>query len=124
MKMKSYLLLFLSTMLVLFALPKSSVSVRSIGNNEQSKLIKSCSKSKFAIKRTCQKKCIKHQTHSEQQGASNIVSDCSQQAYGLLSVSAHNTLHNYQVRKTYVTANSFSYLSPDLASDTDPPQYS
>lgn len=121
--MKSYLLLFLGTMLLLFALPKSSVSVRSIGNSEQSNLVKSCSKSKFAVKRTCQKKCIKHQTHSEQQGAANLAVECGQQVYGLLTTSEHNVLHYYTIRINYPIANSSNYLSPYLASDPDPPQY-
>jgi hypothetical protein len=104
MKMKSYLLLFLSS--------------------EQSQLTKSCSKNKFALKRTCQKKCIKHQTHSEQQGTANLVTECGQQVYAVLSASDYNISYSKLVEQAHIVKLDRNHLHPDLATDPDPPQFS
>ncbi|MHA6247210.1 hypothetical protein ACXYMU_04680 [Pontibacter sp. CAU 1760] len=122
--MKPYLLLFLSTLLLLFALPKNNSSLRGMGANGQSEISSSCSKNKIALKRTCRKKCIKHQTHSEQQSAANIVIECGQQVYAVLSASEYNISYTNQVERTRFQTNTRSHLPPDLATDPDPPRFS
>ncbi|MCJ8164358.1 hypothetical protein MKJ04_05840 [Pontibacter sp. E15-1] len=122
--MKPYLLLFLSTLLLLFALPKNNSGLRGNGGNGQSELNSSCSKSKVALKRTCRKKCIKHQTHSEQQGAASFATDCGQQVYAVLSASDHNASYTIQVERTRFLKDVRIHLPPDLATDPDPPRFS
>lgn len=122
--MKGYLVLFLSTILLLFALPKSSISMRSAGTTVQGELRKSCQLNKRALKRTCTKKCIKHQSHSEQQGAANLVTDCSQQVYALVTTSEHAFLTATQLQRNQIPSESGSYIPPELATDPDPPRFS
>ncbi|MFD1184797.1 hypothetical protein [Pontibacter rugosus] len=120
--MKNYLLLSLSFMLLLFALPKNS-SMRSFA--EQAALKKDCTYSKRFGKRPCIRKCLKHQTHSRQQNsASGVASDCSQQVYALV-----NTLHEMPVvfftaKPSVVLPQLRKHLPPVLENDPEPPRLS
>ncbi|MBW7467999.1 hypothetical protein ABID22_002398 [Pontibacter aydingkolensis] len=122
--MKSYLYILLAMVTLLFVLPKSYVTVPALNSGKQTVQVKSCAKSKFALKRGCAKKCIKHQTHSEQQGKSAIIVDCGQQVYAVLASADNNTSYNNPLMRTFFMTGVRNHLSPDLATDPDPPRFS
>ncbi|MBC5994380.1 hypothetical protein [Pontibacter cellulosilyticus] len=120
--MRTYLLLFLSILLLLFALPKNS-SLRSFA--QQAELKKACSYSKRFVKKTCARKCLKHQTHSENQNnAANLGTDCNQQVYALVSALQAEPLIYLQAKRAFKTPLVRKHLSPDLEHDPEPPRFS
>ena len=121
--MKSYLLLFLSMMLLLFTLPKNGSSADSYTGMRQDVIQKACA-SKGLVKRTCRKGCLKHQTHSEQQQAGSVVTDCSQQFYAMLTPLQQHLLYAPQLLQSSEAPVAAKLLSPYLKVEPDPPQYS
>lgn len=120
--MKGYLLLFLSTTLLLFALPKGGLT-HGVNQMEQGQVVKkSCAKK--AYKRPCARKCLKHQTHSEQREAGTVVNDCSQPFYAILGPPQTSSL--FAGDDSYKTPLSAPrrHLAPDLANEPDPPRFS
>ena len=120
--MKSYLLLFLSTLLMLFALPKNS-SLRSFA--QQVELKEACSSSKRFAKKPCAKKCLKHQTHSENQNnAANLSTDCSQHIYAIINSLQAEPIIYLPAKRAIILPNTRKHLSPDLEHDHEPPRFS
>lgn len=121
--MKNYFLLFISTMLMLFILPKYGSDGSSISGMEKGVIKEVCS-SKRLVKRNCTKGCLKHQTHSEQQSAATVLIDCSQPFYAIV-----NPLQQQQ-EFTPVLVHSRMHplteklLSPHLEVEPDPPRFS
>lgn len=119
--MKNYLLLFLSSMILLFLLPKTG-SYMQLGQAMGQSTVKSSCMNKQLVKRTCAKKCLKHQTHSKQQQDSNIGSDCSQHVVAIISLQANNSFCLLrQLPETGIPADSI-YFSPDRTIDPEPPK--
>lgn len=123
--MRNYLFVMLALVTLLFALPKSNLTVltRNLSSQTVQFNANKCAKSKFPLKRSCEKKCLKHQTHSEQQGKATIVFDCSQQAYAVLASANYEVLYNITLVRTFAKAGVRNHLSPDLAVEPDPPKY-
>ncbi|MFD2513280.1 hypothetical protein ACFSRY_05335 [Pontibacter locisalis] len=120
--MRSYLLLFLSTLLLLFALPKNS-SLRSFA--QQAELKKTCSSSKRFAKKPCARKCLKHQTHSENHNnAANLVTDCSQQIYAIINSLQAKPIIYQPTKRALILPHIRKHLSPDLEHDPEPPRFS
>ncbi|ARS34675.1 hypothetical protein [Pontibacter actiniarum] len=120
--MKGYLLLFFSTVLLLFTLPQPGNGVLRDPGEAQSVLKKACS-AKHLVKRSCRKGCLKHQTPAGRQDA-NAATDCGQQVYALVT-----PLHQHQLQaplmlhKLSIPA-ARKHLSPNLKAEPDPPQHS
>ncbi|TPE46239.1 hypothetical protein [Pontibacter mangrovi] len=122
--MKSYLLLFVSTLFLLFALPKSSV-VRTLQTQEQATLKGTTCSTKQKAKAACSKKqCLRHLTHSEKRGAATAFVDCSQSYSAAVFEQPHTLFYTLQDKALYTLALSPSYLSPHLEAEPDPPQFS
>lgn len=121
--MKSYLLFFLSIMLLLFTLPNQGSKVNSLPGMEQGVVKKGCT-SKRLVKRTCRKGCLKHQTHSEQQNAANLAADCSQTIYALVTAIQEPKLYTPRHLSPTAFPTPSKYLSPDLEAEHGPPRYS
>lgn len=120
--MKIYLLLFLSFTLLLFAMPKNSI-LRSFA--QQRELDKSCAYSKPPGKKLCARKCLKHQTHSNQQNnAAGIAADCSQQVYAIVNALQVEPVNSFTVNPKYILAHIRKHLSPILEYEPQPPQTS
>lgn len=120
--MKNYLLLFVSLTLLLFTMPKSN-SLRSLA--QQAALKKDCQYNKHFGKKPCAKKCLKHQTHSNQgNNSTGIATDCSQQVFAVV-----NTLHiepivSFAAKHDFILPHIRKYLSPVLEYDPEPPRLS
>jgi len=120
--MKSHLLLFLSTMLLLFALPKSS-PLYGISSAEQGQQVrKRCAPG--ALKRPCARKCLKHQTHSEQRGAGTVVTDCSQLFYAIVPTPQQQPAFVAEPAQHKAQLPGEKPHSPYLKIEPDPPQLS
>lgn len=120
--MKNYLLLFVSFTLLLFAIPKSG-SMRSFA--QPAELTKSCSNSKGFGKKPCAKKCLKHQTHPDQQNnAAGISSDCSQQVYAVVNNLYSEPFPFFNIKLNFILPNIRKHLSPVLEYDPEPPRLS
>ena len=116
--MKSYLLLFLCAMLLLFALPRNGANMHSFPALE--KLKQTCSSSRH-IKHTCPRKCLAPHTDNKQQ-ANNILIDCGQQLYAVMTYQKSTLYFAFAKLNTDVLPVSKKYLSPDLKADPDPPK--
>lgn len=121
--MRGYLIFFFSIIFLLFTLPDRVNLGSGLPQLEQSVLKKACS-SKRQVKRTCAKKCLKHQTHSEKQNAGHQASDCSQQYYALVAPLQPYTLPALVFLKRVKVAEAAMYLSPNLKAEPDPPRFS
>ncbi|MFD2247926.1 hypothetical protein [Pontibacter ruber] len=119
--MKTYLLLLLSTLLLLFTLPKNGLVGSSLSASEQSMIRKSC-QNKRLVKRTCAKKCLKHQTHSDQQNAANLATDCSQQLFAVVTPLQPRLLFSLPAQPTLMLPSIRKHLSPDLVDYPKPPR--
>ncbi|WP_266206195.1 hypothetical protein [Pontibacter kalidii] len=120
--MKFYLLLFISFALLLFATPKSG-GMRSF--EQQRALNKSCAYSKPSGKKPCAKKCLKHQTHSNQQdNPAGIVYDCSQQIYALVNDLQAELIISFTTKHDFMLPHIRKHLSPILEYDPQPPRLS
>jgi hypothetical protein len=120
--MKHTLLLFLSTMLLLFTLAQPNKPVNGLACALKSEL-KAADDHKN-IKRPCAKKCLKHQTHSEQKGAANVTIDCGQQLYAVVASRQSDTLFKSGTKQQLILSVQRTYLSPNLGTDPDPPRFS
>ncbi|WP_162426654.1 hypothetical protein [Pontibacter pudoricolor] len=121
--MKTYLLLFVSTLFLLFGIQKSS-SLPGAADFKQRFVSKSCKYSNQGFKKPCAKKCLKHQTHSEQKGAANVVTDCPQQTYGVASAQLLPAFYTLAVVQSTIVTNSNKHLSPYLETEHAPPRLS
>lgn len=119
--MKSYLLLFFSILLLLFTLPKPDRNVSRFAGTEQAVLKKSCNSKRLA-RRTCAKKCLKHQTHSEQQNATNFATDCSQHLYAVVAAEQPVTGITPVTLQSVIRFAQKKHLPPNLESEPDPPR--
>ncbi len=120
--MRNYLLLFASFTLLLFALPKNS-SLR--GFAQQVALNKSCAYSDNGVKKSCARKCIKHQTHNEQQkNAAGLAVDCSQQVYAVVNALYTAPLPSFRAKHDFILPLIRKHLSPVLEHDPEPPRLS
>lgn len=120
--MKHYLLLFLSTLLILFTLAQPQKPVKGFACAEKS-VLKAAVNSK-KIKRTCARKCLKHQTHSEQQNATNAPVDCSQQQYAVVADKYSTILFESAAMQQYMVPVQLKLPAPHLGADPDPPRIS
>ncbi|MER2999156.1 hypothetical protein [Pontibacter populi] len=121
--MKNSLLLFLSIMLLLFGIQKSSI-LPSVAEMKQVILAKSCSHTKQGFKKPCARKCIKHQSHSEPKGAATTVTDCGQQVYAVAPAGGQNSFYQPYLIRTTIVSDSRQLLSPFLETDHAPPRLS
>lgn len=120
--MRLYLLFFISFALLLFSTPKSS-GMRSFA--QQRALGKPCAYSKPSAKKPCAKKCLKHQTHSNQQNnAAGIASDCSQQVYALVNDLQVDPIISFPAKDDFILPQLRKHLSPLLEYDPEPPRLS
>ena len=123
--MSKYLFLLLSVALMLFALPKNRIAVSEISQLAKIEAGSACSKQKFALKRTCKKKCLKHQTHSEQSGKESFQTNCNVQVLGVLEgQSAQSILHPASNITTPIGYLSKRYSPPTLELEPSPPRFS
>jgi hypothetical protein len=119
--MKSYLLLFFSILLLLFTLPNPDRNMSRFVVTEQAVLKKTCNSKRLA-KRTCAKKCLKHQTHSEQQNAANFATDCSQHLYAVVAAEQFEVSFAPFAFQPAARLTLKKHLSPHLESEPDPPR--
>ena len=119
--MKSYLLLFFSILLLLFTLPRPDRNVSRFAGTEQAVLKKSCNSKRLA-RRTCAKKCLKHQTHSEQQNAASFATDCSQQLYAVVAAEQPDAGIALVALEPVIRFAQKKHPSPILESEPDPPR--
>ncbi|WP_192820635.1 hypothetical protein [Rufibacter sp. LB8] len=123
--MKSYLLLGISVLLLLFTLPQPHQAVNRWVSPDTSVLKKVCDTQKHTAKRTCKKKCLRHQTHTSQENNTGTVSDCPSPIYAMMG----NTLATpvfYFFPRVKVKGNllAVSYLPPPLERELNPPRVS
>ncbi len=121
--MMRYLLLFISTLLLLFTLPQPGRSVNSLTGVEKPKLTKTCN-IKRNLKHTCAKKCLKHQTQQEQQRGSGTTTDCSPQLFAVLNTQQAETYLHFSAAPATIASPARTHLSPDLETEPDPPRFS
>ncbi|MER2996605.1 hypothetical protein [Pontibacter populi] len=119
--MKTYLLLFFSTLLLLFGIQKSS-SLPGFADFKQSLVSKSCNYSHQGFKKPCTKKCLKHQTHSESKSAANTVTDCTQQVYAIVSSQQLHAFYSLIIVQPAIVTNSNQHQSPYLETEHAPPR--
>ncbi|NDK55637.1 hypothetical protein [Pontibacter fetidus] len=121
--MKSYLLLFFSTIFLLFGIQKSS-SLPGVADFKQNLVTQSCKYSKHGLKKPCSKKCLKHTSHSEQKGAATTVSDCTQQAYAIVTAQQQHTFYTSAIVRSTIVTGINKHLSPFLETEHAPPRLS
>lgn len=120
--MRSYLLLFLSTCILLFALPKNNSIYGFAAQANQVK--KSCRFTKGPFKKKCATKCIRHQSHSEKQkNATSVPTECGQQVFGIVNALHLEPVLHYPGKRTNRLPHIRSHLSPDLENDPEPPRF-
>jgi hypothetical protein len=122
--MKPYLLLFFSTLLMLFTLSQPGTLGYSLSCVKQSELKAATKYAGHPVKRKCAKKCLKHQTHSSQQNAATVVVDCNQQFFAVVAESepAFDFLPS-SLEVATIPADK-KHLSPSLEAEPDPPRFS
>lgn len=123
--MKSYLLLGISVLLLLFTLPKPSATAGRWVNSEQPVLKKACDKKKPTARRTCKKKCLRHQTHSSQENNTGTVPDCGPTTFAFLANSPVSL--SYPILALQKTSGNWvatRYLPPPLKREPNPPRVS
>lgn len=122
--MMQYLLILLSTLLLLFALPENgsrSIARESAGT---SMLQRSCKINKEGSKRTCTKKCLKqHGKEASQQGTTTLV-ECSLPGFALLSGNGLPAFNPLWIRKVAIMTLAEKADSAALEIEPDPPQFS
>jgi hypothetical protein len=119
--MKTYLLLFFSIILLLFGIQKSG-SLPGVADLKQHIVSKSCNYSNKGIKKPCAKKCLKHQTHSESKSAANMVTDCGQQVYAIVSSQQLHAFYTIAIVQPAIVTNTNQHLSPYLETEHAPPR--
>ncbi|GAA4442716.1 hypothetical protein GCM10023188_42740 [Pontibacter saemangeumensis] len=122
--MMRYLLLFISTLLMLFTLSQPGTRVNSFSCVKQTQLKEAIDSEKHLVRRKCAKKCLKHQTRSEQQNAGTVVVNCSQPFYAV--VAETGPTFNFTPASLEVAAipADRKHLSPSLEVEPDPPRFS
>jgi hypothetical protein len=121
--MKSYLLLFFSTLLLLFTLSQPDRSLNSYACAAKSELTEADNSDKRSAKSTCARKCQKHQIHSRQQNAANVTTDCSQQFYAVVADTQQEEQHaSFTASQQITPAAAGKHQSPHLETDPDPPR--
>ena len=120
--MKTYLLLFFSTLLLLFTLPKNG-SVGGLAGTERAELKKTCSHKRLG-KAACTRKCLKHQSPSGQQNAANLATDCSQQVYAIVATLPSDLLFTFPLQRATILPAPRKHLAPDLEYEPEPPRLS
>ncbi len=120
--MNHYLLVLLSTLLFLFTLAQPQKPANGFACTLKSELKTADDHKK--LKRPCAKKCLKHQTHSEQKDAANIPIDCGQQLHAIVDDRQSNTLFNSSARQQFLASAHLKHLAPNLGADPDPPRFS
>lgn len=122
--MKGYLLLFFSTLLMLFTLSQPGTRVNSFSCMKQSQLKEAINSDKHLVKRKCAKKCLRHQTHSEQQNGVTVVVDCSQPFYAVVAETESMVGFTPASLEVGVIPADRKHLSPSLEAELDPPRFS
>ena len=122
--MKHYLLLFLSTLLLLFTLSQTDGRVSGFACVKQHELRTADNADKRLVKRRCAKKCLKHQTHSEQQNGATAATDCSQQFYAIIAENKSADFFLSGIAQLATTSADRIHLTLSLEADPDPPRFS
>ncbi|EJF11478.1 MULTISPECIES: hypothetical protein [Pontibacter] len=120
--MKHTLLLLLSTILLLFTLAQPQKPVNGVACALKSELKAANLPTK--LKRPCAKKCLKHQTHSEQKDSANVVIDCSQQLYAVVADKESDAYLKSAARQQLMATVQQIHPAPSLGADPDPPRFS
>ena len=118
--MRTYLLLFLSTLFLLFAMPKNNSMLRKTQQAELKEAGRHC---KRTGKKPCPKKCLRHQTSPSQQHNAGIATDCSQQLYAIVDLLQADTILSFTTASDYVLPHIRRHLSPVLEHEPEPPQF-
>ena len=120
--MKNFLLLMVSFTLLFFTMPKKD-SVRSYA--QQAEIKKDCNYSKHSGKKSCARKCLKHQTHSsEQNNTTGIAADCSQQVFAIVTELQIESIYSFTSQHDFIVPLIRKHLSPVLEYDPQPPRLS
>lgn len=122
-KMKNYLLLGISVLLLLFTLPKPPQAANWEVSHEQSVLKKACVNKTIGAKRTCQKKCLSHQSHSASENNAGI--GCGSPTHAMLAtLTPIPTFHFFSLKAEKGRMVAVTYLPPPLAREPNPPRFS
>ncbi|WP_139308008.1 hypothetical protein [Pontibacter flavimaris] len=113
----------MSTLFLLFALQKSS-NLPGVADFKQSLVAKGCKYGNSGLKKPCTKKCLKHQTHSESKGAANMVTDCTQQVYAIVTVQQLPSFYTMAMVQAIIVTDSNQHISPYLETEHAPPRLS
>ena len=123
-RMKHYLLLFFSTLLLLFTLSQTDGRVSGFSCAGQHELRTADNADKRLVKRRCAKKCLKHQTHSEQQNGATAATDCSQQFYAVIAANGSAEFFSSGFSQPVSPSADSIHQTPSLEADPDPPRFS
>ncbi|AKQ45530.1 hypothetical protein TH63_07540 [Rufibacter radiotolerans] len=121
--MKHYLILFMGTLLLLFAFPKSSRGLVAFDSSRKAEIRKSCTRGHHALKRKCVKTCWKHQSPSKGQTEGTTVTECGPQFYGVVEPFQELSLFPFIHQKEEGSFLSLSPVSPFLEPGHAPPQF-
>lgn len=122
--MKHYLLLFFSTLLLLFTLSQTDGRVSGFACVKQHELRTADNGDKRLVKRKCAKKCLKHQTHSEKQNGATAATDCSQQFFAIIAENKSSGVFLTGIAQLATPSADSIHQTPSLKADPDPPRFS
>lgn len=118
------LLILLSALLLLFALPEDGSRITARESAGTSMVQGSCKFIKGGSKTTCTKKCLKqHSKESSQQGTTILV-ECSLPGFALLSDTALPAFHPLWIKELTVVPLGDKADSATLEIEPDPPRFS
>ncbi|MBA9079068.1 hypothetical protein [Rufibacter quisquiliarum] len=123
--MKSYLLLGISVLLLLFTLPNPHQAVNRWVSPETSVLREAGNHKKHTARRTCKKKCLRHQTHSSSNNSAGTLTDCSTPIYALIAALLQMPVHHLSPgAKIKGNLLAVVYFPPPLEREPNPPRIS
>lgn len=120
--MKHTLLLLLGTLLLFITMATTQKPVKWVGCALKSEL--KAANGDRKLKRPCARKCLKHQTHSEQKTPATVLVDCGPQLYAVVDEAHTDALFQFAAGQQPAAPVRLSYLPPTLGADPDPPRFS
>lgn len=73
-------------------------------------------------KKTCAKKCLRHQTLPNQQHNEGIATDCSQQLYAIVNTPQTDAFLSFKTTSDYALPHFQKHISPVLEHEPEPPR--
>ncbi|WP_461490511.1 hypothetical protein [Pontibacter sp. HJ8] len=122
--MKCHLLLLFSLLLLLLTLSQPGGRVNGMLCAKQRDLTETLTAGQRQVKRTCAKKCLKHQTHSEQQSGTNFAPECSHPVYAVLTEMVPAAILPAALLQQVHLPAGKKHLPPSLEAEPDPPRFS